>query len=111
MVTPNKYLILGAVVAGLGVAYMLKKGATAAVQAINPLDRDNIINQGATSLYQAVTGSSGTIGGDFYDATHGGALDATSGNNAIYSGISNIGASVTGEKGWTLGGQIYDWTH
>lgn len=142
---PNKYLVLGAIAAGLGVAFMLKKGAGAALQAVNPMDRDNVINQGATSLYQAVTGSKGTIGGDFYDATHGGVLsnvnlawmpvlpgagvingvmdaydaghfsdgtfNPTSTNNAVYGAVSNAGASVTGDKHWTLGGAIYDWTH
>lgn len=118
MITDNKYLMIGAAVAGLAVAYMVKRGAGAvmdavpkALNAINPLNNDNIINQGATSIYQGVTGSAGTIGGDFYDGTHGGVLDVTSANNVIYGGLSAAGELATGQKGWSLGGAIYDWTH
>lgn len=31
--------------------------------------------------------------------------------NIINSGVSGIGGAITGDKNWTLGGQIYDWLH
>lgn len=107
----NKYMMIGAAVAGLGLAYMIYRGAEKvvdvagdAVQAINPMNNDNIINQGAESLYRSVTGSKGTIGGDIYDVTHDGSLNPTSDNNVIYR-------NVTDWIGGDLGGKIYDWTH
>jgi hypothetical protein len=83
VITDNKYLMIGAAAAGLALAYMVTKGAGKVVdmvgdaaQAINPQNNDNIINKGFTSIYQGATGSAGTIGGDFYDAFHGGVLIA-----------------------------------
>lgn len=122
MITDNKYLMIGAAVAGLALAYMVTRGAGKLIEAIpkaleeiNPLNNQNIINRGATSIYQGVTGSEGTMGGDFYDATHGGVLDGivnpASGNNLINRGVSGIGGAVSGDTNWTLGGAIYDWTH
>ena len=69
------------VLVGVGVAvvavWYMKQGASAlvdgvssAANAINPLKNNNIINQGATSAYQYVTGSKGSIGGDVYDFLH-----------------------------------------
>ena len=114
----NKYALIGAACAGLGIAFMLYKGVKKVgglveegVEAINPLNNDNIINQGAVSLYQAMTGSQGTPGGDFYDGTHGGAIDITSSHNFIYQGVSDLGSAITGEKGWDLGSKLFDWTH
>jgi hypothetical protein len=52
------------------------------IDAINPMNNDNVINQGATSVYQAVTGSDVTIGSDLYGATHFGEYDKYS----IFSG-------------------------
>ena len=107
MLPLNKYTVVGAGVALLVAVYLGKKTVDAvpkALNAINPLNNDNIINQGATSLYQGLTGSNGSIGGDIYDATHGGALDATSSNNFIYQGVSSL-------VGGDLGTKIYDWFH
>ncbi len=110
----NKYVIIGAGI-GLCVAlYLAKRGADAVgkgLDAINPTNPDNIINQGVESVYQTVTGSNGTIGGDIYDATHGGKLDPTSSNNAASSTVDWIGQAISGDKNWNLGGAIYDWTH
>lgn len=76
---------------------------------VNPADERNVINQGATSAYQAATGSTGTIGGDLYDATHGGVLTNVSwwqlANPATAVGTvaadamtqSSVGQSI---KGW-----------
>jgi hypothetical protein len=135
---PNKYLILGAVVAGLGVAYMLKKGAGAAVEALNPVNPNNIINQGAESLYRSMTGSKGTIGGDIYDATHdennqakwwwdwrlltpatasvmvaekaAPYVNPASDTNIINQGATSLYQSITGSTG-TIGGDLYDVFH
>lgn len=88
MSTDNKYLIIGAAVAGLALAYMIKKkaqdaadklgqlakdaadAAARAAQAINPFNNDNVINQEVTREYQDITGSNGTIGTDLYDLNH-----------------------------------------
>ena len=110
----NKYLVIGAAFAGLGLVYLTYRGAQAlpeALETINPLNNNNIINQGATSLYQMLSGSTGTIGGDFYDGTHGGALDVTSSNNFINKGMESAWGAILGDPNWTLGGTIYDWTH
>lgn len=109
----NKYVLLGAGVGLVVALYLAKRGADAlgkGLEAVNPLDNDNIINQGVTDVYQTVTGSSGTIGGDIYDATYGGALDVTSGNNVVNQTAQGIYQWLTGSKG-TIGGDIYDWTH
>lgn len=38
-------------------------------------------------------------------------LNPASDQNLVYSGISGLGASVSGKDDWTLGGWIYDVTH
>lgn len=48
----------------------LTQAGSAAANAVNPFNNDNVINQGAQSIWQAVTGSTGTIGGDIYDYFH-----------------------------------------
>jgi hypothetical protein len=114
----NKYLVIGAAAAGLVLGFAVYRGAKVvgaaavdAANAVNPLNNDNIINQGFTSVYQAVTGSGGTLGTGLYDITHDGTLNPASGNNVINRGVSGIGGYITGDDDWTLGGQIYDWTH
>jgi hypothetical protein len=92
----KKYMLLGAVVAGLVVGYGIYRGAGKAVEvvkdaaeAVNPFNNDNVINQGFEYLYRELTGSEGNPGSDFYDATHGGALDITSDQNFIYKGAED----------------------
>jgi hypothetical protein len=70
-------VLLGAIVLA-GAGYVLYRASRAAVdiagtaaQAVNPFNNDNIINQGATSIYRDVTGSQGTIGTDIYDMVQG----------------------------------------
>jgi len=77
MLLTNKYAWIGAGVGVLVVAYLTKKAANALVDtgtkighAINPLNDDNIFNQGATDLYQWMSGSEGSIGGDIWDYLH-----------------------------------------
>jgi len=71
-------LILIGVGVALVAAWYLKKGASSvidaagtAAQAVNPANPNNVINQGATSVYQAATGSNDTIGGSLYNFFHG----------------------------------------
>ncbi|MEH6434246.1 hypothetical protein [Massilia sp. DD77] len=45
----------------------LGEAATAVAPYVNPADGRNVINQGATAIYQGITGSKGSIGGDLYD--------------------------------------------
>jgi len=114
MLVTNKYVVIGAGIALCVSLYLAKRSADAVgkgLDAINPVDPNNIINQAAESLYQTISGSSGTIGGDFYDATHGGSLDITSSNNYAASAVDNIGKVISGDSNWNLGAAIYDWTH
>jgi hypothetical protein len=114
MLITNKYVWIGGAVAAVAALLLARRAAGAlgdAAEAVNPFNNDNVINRGVTSVYQNVTGSDGTIGTDIYDATHGGAVDITSDNNIINRGVSGIGSAVTGNKDWSLGTAIYDWTH
>jgi len=114
MLLTNKYAWIGAGVGLLVAAYLAKKAADVVgdvVHNVNPLNPDNVINQAAEGAYQWATGSDGTIGGDIYDATHGGRLDPRSGNNAAAASVDWIGGAISGNSNWTLGGAIYDWTH
>lgn len=102
----NKYLLVGAAVAGLAVAYMMRKTVGVVAEAVNPFNNNNVVNQVATSWYQGITGSTGSIGTDLYDATHGGALsngtfNPTSTNNILYRNL--------GGDDWSIGTKIYDW--
>jgi len=38
-------------------------------------------------------------------------INPASSKNFINRGVSALGAKITGKPGWSLGGQIYDWTH
>lgn len=102
------------VVAGLGaVAYTVYKTAGVAgdmLQAVNPLNSDNVINQGATSIWQGVTGSIGTIGTDLYDGTHPAAAQDGYGANPVNGGFVSIYQKVTGSKG-TPGTDLFDLFH
>lgn len=115
MIADNKYLLIGAAVAGLALAYVVYRTGSKVATALNPMDSNNVINQGVTGFYQAVTGSTGSIGTDFYDATHGGALDGvvnpTSDNNLAYRLNSWWVQTVTGDENATLGTWLYDVTH
>ena len=106
----NKYMLIGAACAGLAVAYMLYRTAGKAgelvkegAQAINPLNNDNVINRGFTSIYQGVTGSTGDLGSDIYDGTHGGAIDITSTNNVINQAL--------GDPASAIADTVYGWFH
>ena len=41
----------------------------------------------------------------------GDAVNPTNPENVFYTGVNGVGESVTGQTGWTLGGQIYGWLH
>jgi hypothetical protein len=84
--------------------YAKKKVAKAAdeiLPLINPFDDRNLANQTAISIYQAVTGSKGTIGTDLYDVTHNGTFNPTSNNNILYPHNDNF----------SLGTWLYDVVH
>lgn len=80
-----------------------KSTAQQAGNAVNPVANDNIFYRANTGAYQWMTGSTGTIGTDLYDATHDGTLNPASTNNVIYRNI--------GGEDWSLGTKIYDWFH
>ncbi|MBC3930364.1 hypothetical protein [Undibacterium curvum] len=92
--------LVGYAVAGIaviGVAYYAYQRVTGiagdvidtageALNAINPLNDDNVINTGAIDLYQKVTGSKGTIGTDLYDWLH--------------PDMSGLGTNIAGQPGY-----------
>lgn len=39
------------------------------------------------------------------------AVNPTNRDNIFYSGVNSVGAAVSGDKDWSLGGWIYDITH
>lgn len=102
------------VVGGIGaavLAYVVITRGKAALNAVNPMNNDNIINQGFTSLYQQLTGSEDTLGADIYDITHDGTLNPASDQNLAYRSANAWGTYFTGDKNFTLGGWLYDVTH
>ena len=40
-----------------------------------------------------------------------GAVNPTSPDNVFNQAVEKTGQAVTGEEGWSLGGQVYDWFH
>ena len=63
--TPKTTLIVaGVAVVGL---WYLKGRAGEALHAVNPMNQDNVINQGAQSVWDVFTDGEGTIGTDIYD--------------------------------------------
>lgn len=38
-------------------------------------------------------------------------FDPTSDQNFAYTGVNQVGSRVSGDRDWTLGGWIYDFTH
>lgn len=67
-------IVLGVALAAI---YLAQRAGKAVVNTvadalpyIDPTDDRNLINQGATSLWQWATGSTGTIGGDMWDYLH-----------------------------------------
>jgi hypothetical protein len=75
---------------------------------INPADNANVINQGVEWLGRSVSGDiNWTPGIAIYDATHGGALDITSGNNIVNQRVESMYQTVTGSEG-SIGTDLYD---
>lgn len=75
---PLTWIIGGGVVLA-AVAYVKLNGGVAAVagdmvdgafHAVSPMNPENVFNRAATSVYQGVTGSDDSIGGDIYDFLH-----------------------------------------
>ena len=62
-------------IGGIIIAYLiLKNDAVTAVKtvagAVNPLDKNNVVNQATESFYKTITDSPNSPGADFYDFTH-----------------------------------------
>lgn len=62
------YILLG--IGALG-AYVLYRGAGQVAQAINPVNPDNVFNQAAENLGEAITGDPNATG-DLFDHIYGG---------------------------------------
>ncbi|MGZ8301211.1 MAG: hypothetical protein ACXW2U_00755 [Telluria sp.] len=66
----------------------------------------------AVDFYQWLTNSNGNQIADYQDGTlFRGTFNPASDNNLIYRGVSALGGAFTGAQEWSLGAQIYDWTH
>lgn len=101
-----KLIAAGVVLVVVGVlVYRAKEAVEDMADAINPLSNDNVINQAAMSLYQGVTGSTGSMGSDFYDFTH---PDAAEGTNIINGMATSVYQRVSGRHD-SIGAGIYDW--
>lgn len=72
--TPKNTLIVAgvAVVALWYLKNRTVETAKAVGQAVNPINHDNIFNQGAEGIYGAITGSNGSPGTDLADWVHDG---------------------------------------
>lgn len=106
-----KLIVVGVGLCGL--AFVLYKAgglAGDALEAVNPLNNDNIINRGVTSVYQGATGSDQTMGADLYDLTHPAAAQTSAGANPVNGAFVSIYQKVTGSKG-TPGGDLFDLFH
>lgn len=83
--------------------------------AFNPMSEDNLINQGVQSVYQAVTGSTGSIGTDLYDVLHdekgknvvAKAVNPVDDENLIYRWNNFVWQKATGSTG-SIGSDLYD---
>ncbi len=107
-------LMLAAVAAAVAVAWYAKSKAVEViaqdiVPALTPWDQRNLANRAANGLYTGATGSTGTIGTDLWEATHGGPLDITSGNNVISRGVNGAWRYVgVLDEHETIGNKLYD---
>lgn len=67
-------LVVGGVIVAVGVYVAQKKAketAEQALQAINPVNNDNVFNQGVSAVGRKLSGNSNwTLGGWIYDITH-----------------------------------------
>ncbi|HBF50953.1 MAG TPA: hypothetical protein DDX04_12100, partial [Massilia sp.] len=73
MILTNKYVWIGAGVGLLAAVYLGSKAVDVVAdvaESVNPFNNENIFNLGATELYQFLSGSTGSIGTDFYDFMH-----------------------------------------
>lgn len=65
-------IILGVTAIGLYlIGSVLMKKAKEIAPNLDPTDPNNVVNKAAESAYKSLTGSTGTLGGDIYDMTHG----------------------------------------
>lgn len=70
--TPKTVLILAGVAVAGGLYMRYKAGETVkdVANAVNPVNHDNVFNQGFEGVYRWATGSQGTPGTDLYDWVH-----------------------------------------
>lgn len=63
-------VLVGAGIAAVAAIYFARGQIAESVKtAVDPTDEDNLANRGAQHVYRELTGSTGTLGGDVYDAT------------------------------------------
>jgi hypothetical protein len=110
-------IVAGVAVAVLALAYYVKRKAGQIIPEVapllNPFDDRNIAYTSTNSFLGLLAGQKDfSIGVAAYDATHGGALDVASENNAAYR-TANWAWEKVGvlDKDETIGTKIYDWLH
>ncbi|MGA9853409.1 MAG: hypothetical protein WBR15_10840 [Gammaproteobacteria bacterium] len=92
--TKDILVVVGAAI-GLWVLY---EAITNGLEALNPFNNGNIINNGFNSAYQSLTGSSGTLGSDLYDLLNPNAANGsgTSSSYFVYDANGNLVQSPDG---------------
>lgn len=118
----NKNVMIGAAVAGLVLGYLIYNSAGKiagkvvdaageALNAVNPLNNENVISQGANSVYQKVSGSPNTPETDLYFYLNDGSWLDKGLNLFIPTKKDSIVQTVVrapGEVGGYIGSSIYD---
>lgn len=121
-VSPNLLIIAGLTGVAIFLLYKAKGGASAALDAVNPNSRSNVVYGGVNSVGATLTGDQNfTLGGAVYDWWHdvpanqpGAAavdLNPADSRNIVNRNFEAAGKAMTGDPDWTLGGWIYDVTH
>lgn len=68
---PAAWYTAGALVGGLVLLYLARRGAVAVAKAVNPVDPNNVFATGTNAVGAALSGNdSWNLGGWLYDLTH-----------------------------------------
>jgi hypothetical protein len=95
--------LVAVLVVGYVFAKKIKKEAANVASHLNPANPDNYVNQAATGLFQAVTGSTDTIGGAAYEVSHdsqGRNVFGEAVNVFDWFGVSPSTSNYTGKPKW-----------
>lgn len=98
--TDTKIIIAAAAVAGVLLYIGARKAAEQAaevIEAVTPWNPENVFNQGAVGVYQAVSGSEGSIGSDLYDLLH-----PAEGEDGVFETYWKAWTGQPNRMGWKL---------